>query len=65
MQTTEQLPARLLTVEQAAAYLGATLWCMRRIILRKEVPVVQVGKRQNVAREDLDTWVAAHKRVKG
>ena len=54
---------RLLTVQEAAVYLGATVWCMRRLILRREVPVVQVGKRQNVAREDLDGWINAHKRA--
>lgn len=55
-QSPEILP-RLLTVQDAAKYLGATVWAVRRLFLRGEVPTIKIGKRHNVAREDLDRLI--------
>lgn len=52
---------RLLTVQECATYLGATVWAVRRLLMRGAIPTVQVGKRHNVAREDLDVWVNAER----
>ena len=61
VKTTAEFPARLLTVQQAAAYLAASVWAIRRLLMRGEIPTIRVGKRYNVAREDLDAWVDARK----
>jgi excisionase family DNA binding protein len=57
----EKFEARLLTVSQAAAYLATTVWCMRSLAWKKEVPTVRLGKRLLFDRADLDKLIAAKK----
>ena len=60
-----ELPSRLLTVQQAAEYLSASVWAVRNLMTRGEFQYVRVGKRYNIAREELDAWVNANKRTVG
>lgn len=48
----------LLTVEQAATYLGAsTVWAVRRLISLGKLSSVKVGKRMNIRRSELDRFI--------
>lgn len=53
----DNVEVRLLTVKQAAQYLGTTPWCMRSLAWNKEVPTVRLGKRLLFDRVDLDAFV--------
>ncbi len=56
----------LLTVEQAAEYLGASnVWSVRRLIQLGRLPVVRVGKRLNIPLASLDEYIQANTRRRG
>jgi excisionase family DNA binding protein len=54
-------PARLLTVKEAAAYIGRTEQAVQHLIHRRELVVVRRGRRVHVDRGDLDRWIEANK----
>lgn len=56
-------PERLLTIEQAAPYLGQKdHWGVRNLINNHGLPVVRYGKRgMRVDKNDIDTWIQKHK----
>ena len=54
---------RLLSLEQAAAYLGLTEPALRFKATTKQVPAVHVDKKWRFDREDLDRWIEEHKEV--
>lgn len=47
---------RLLNVRQAAVYLGCSVWAIRDLIRRKQVPKIKLGKFL-VDRGDLDGYI--------
>lgn len=51
------LPPRLLSQQEAAAYLGISYWTLRDLTFRGEVPHVKIGRRILVDRLDLDTYL--------
>src|SRR5207253_7629825 len=51
-------------IQQAASYLAASPWAIRRLLMRRVLPYVKIGKRFNITREDLDTWVDAERAKK-
>jgi len=54
---------RLLTVQQAAAYLSVTVWYVRDQFIRgKRVPHVKLGRRHLFDRKDLDAFVESVKK---
>jgi excisionase family DNA binding protein len=53
--------ARLLTIKQAANYLGATVWFMRTLAWERRVPFLKLGKRIVFDRVDLDTFITTEK----
>ena len=55
------LPQRLLTLPQAANYLGRTLWSMRELVWKGSIPIVRDGKRIFVDITDLDSYVTKNK----
>jgi excisionase family DNA binding protein len=59
----EDAPAsgRYLTVKAAAAYIGATVWCVRQLIWDRKVPFVRLGNRYVIDRVDLDTFMQSQK----
>jgi excisionase family DNA binding protein len=57
--------ARLLTIPQAARYLGRSPYTVREMVYARQLPVIQEGQRSKiwVDRVDLDKWVDSHKRL--
>jgi excisionase family DNA binding protein len=53
---------RLLTLPEAAYYLGCTLWAVRELIWKGHLPYTQFGKRFQVDVRDLDELVDQQKR---
>jgi len=48
---------RLLTVKQASAYSGATVWAIRQLYWAKDVLGFIAGRRLLISRESLDAWI--------
>src|SRR5690242_9367974 len=59
------IPHRLLTLPEAAHYLGCTLWSVRELIWKGHLPYMRFGKRFQVDRQDLDELVDREKRCAG
>lgn len=55
------MPKRLYTLNEAANYLGRTLWSMRELVWKGSIPVVRDGKRIFVDIADLDSYVTKNK----
>ncbi len=53
---------RLLSVKEAAAYLGISPWTMRGLGWNGEIPEVKIGRRRLFDRRDLDAFVERSKR---
>ena len=51
----------LLTVKQAALYLGRSEAAVQHLIFQKDLPVVRVGRRVHLDRRDLDAFIEKHK----
>ena len=60
-----QIAPRLLTIQQAAAYLGIRVWALRSLIWDGKLKPVQIGdsRRHLLAVEDLDSYIDAQRRV--
>jgi excisionase family DNA binding protein len=56
-----RLAPRALDVKQAAKYLGVTVWLIRNLIWRGELPAILAGKKFIVDRHDLDLWLERQK----
>jgi excisionase family DNA binding protein len=54
-------PSRLLTVKDAAEYIGRTEQALQHLIHRREIVVVRKGRRVHLDRNDLDRWIEANK----
>jgi excisionase family DNA binding protein len=54
-------PARLLTVKEAAAYIGRSEQAIQHLIHKRELIVVRTGRRVHIDRGDLDRWIEANK----
>jgi excisionase family DNA binding protein len=48
---------RLLSQQDAAAYLGISYWTVRDLVFRRELPFVKIGRRILVDRVDLDAYL--------
>lgn len=53
---------RLLSIPQAAAYLGVSAWALRHLIWEGQLPEVRVRRRVMVDVEDLQVFIRAAKR---
>ena len=56
-QSTPASRARLLSLRDAATYMGLSCWTLRELIWRGELPSVRVGRRVLVDLEDLDSFI--------
>jgi excisionase family DNA binding protein len=56
-QATALLTPRMLSVKQAAAYTGATVWAIRQLYWKKEVAAFKAGRRLLIERTSLDAWI--------
>jgi excisionase family DNA binding protein len=52
---------RLLTVKDAAAYIGRTEQALQHLIHKREIVVVRRGRRVHLDRKDLDCWIESNK----
>ena len=52
---------RLLTVKEAATYVGRTEQALQHLIHKREIIVVRKGRRVHLDRTDLDRWIEANK----
>jgi excisionase family DNA binding protein len=51
----------LLTVKQAAVYLGRSEQSVQHLVFQKDLPVVRMGRRVHLDRRDLDAWIEKNK----
>lgn len=56
-----RIAARLLTVKEAADYIGRTEQAVQHLIHKRELIVVRRGRRVHLDRADLDRWIDANK----
>ncbi len=59
--TTATVRPRLLTVDQAATYLGRTKTSIQHLISERAIPVVRHDRRVFLDIRDLDNWIDAAK----
>ena len=59
--TAPSLQPALLTVKQAAVYLGRSEQAVQHLIFQKDLPVVRIGRRVHLDRRDLDAWIEKNK----
>ena len=52
---------RLLSVKDAAAYIGRTEQALQHLIHKREIVVVRKGRRVHLDRADLDRWIESNK----
>lgn len=52
---------RLLTVREAAAYIGRTEQALQHLIHKRQILVVRRGRRVHLDRNDLDRWIEENK----
>jgi len=52
---------RLLSVNDAATYLGAHLWAIRQMVRKRELPYVQIGRKHLIDKVDLDKFIEKNK----
>ena len=52
---------RLLSVKEAATYIGRTEQALQHLIHQREIVVVRKGRRVHLDRSDLDRWIEANK----
>jgi excisionase family DNA binding protein len=57
----ESQEARLLSVNEAARYIGRTPKALRHMIANGSIPAVREGSRLHVDRGDLDRWIELRK----
>jgi len=55
------IPKRLYTIEEAAIYLGRTVWSVRELIWGGTLPSVKVGRRVHLDFQDLNAFIDRHK----
>lgn len=54
---------RLYTLDEAAIYLGRSIWSVRRLIWNGLLPKVQAGGRVHVDVRDMEAFIEKHKEV--
>ncbi|MBI3803478.1 MAG: excisionase family DNA-binding protein [Nitrospirae bacterium] len=52
---------RLYTISEAAIYLGRSIWSVRELIWKGELPSIKVGRRVHLDIKDLDGFIEQHK----
>ena len=52
---------RLLTVKEAATYLGRSEQALQHLIHKRDIAVVRRGRRVHLDRTDLDRWIEKNK----
>jgi excisionase family DNA binding protein len=55
--TPQPIVPRLLTIKQAAVYLGSAVWAVREAIWAKDLKACKIGRRFVIPREELDAYI--------
>lgn len=55
--STSTVQGRLLTVRDAASYIGRSEQAVQHLIFQRDLPVIRVGRRVHLDRRDLDAWI--------
>ena len=63
MMKNEPLKKRLFTIQEAAEYLGRSVWSVRELIWKGSLPCVKVGRRVHLDIFDLNKWIDKHKDI--
>jgi excisionase family DNA binding protein len=59
--TTPRMPARRLSVEQAAPVLGVSVYMVHALVRQRRLPYYRVGRRIVLDRDDLEQFLKAHR----
>jgi len=59
--TADKIHKRLYTIEEAAIYLGRTVWSVRELVWKGYLPSVKVGRRVHLDFVDLNAFINYHK----
>jgi excisionase family DNA binding protein len=51
----------LLTIPKFAARVGISYWLARKLVLRGDIPSIQVGPRKRISEEWIQKWLAEGK----
>jgi len=51
------MPKRLFSVDEAAVYLGRTVWAVREMLWAGKIPFVKDGRRTLLDIRDMDAWI--------
>ena len=67
MSQAPDIRPRLLDLRKAASYLGRSVYSLRELIWRGELPYISTGKGGKVFIDirDLDSWIESNKRIEG
>ena len=57
------VPKRLLTLKEAACYLGRSVWSVRELIWKGSIPYIQDRRKQYLDIRDLEIFIEAHKKI--
>ena len=63
MVKSSQIAKRLYSLDEAATYLGRSIWSVRRLIWNGALPQVRAGGRVHVDVRDMDEFIEKHKVV--
>lgn len=63
-QPQEGTAPRLLSIPDAARYMGCTVWFVRTLIWSRQVQYLKLGKRFLLDRTDLDRFIDSQKSVR-
>lgn len=61
MSVPSKSESRLISVVDAALYLGVSTWHVRRLVWRGDLPAVRIGKLVRLDRNDLDNFIGEQK----
>lgn len=54
---------RLLSLKNAATYLGCAFWAVRELCWARELKPIRIGKRDCIDIVDLDAWIERKKKA--
>jgi excisionase family DNA binding protein len=57
--------SRLLSIPEAARFLGVSAWHVRRLVWRGDLPAVRIGRLVRLDRDDLATFIDQQKCTNG
>jgi excisionase family DNA binding protein len=55
------IPKRLYSINEAAVYLGRSVWAIREMLWAGKIPFVKDGRRMLLDIRDMDTWIESSK----